>query len=126
MNNEQCTSQTNDPVMLLPRNLRRRLKHRAAFCRAFEMGLLCVENGAVEYHFGTKCELAYFCGRVFSNDRSRMVIRHRVWVKGDCVFPATELNEFFGVTNLRQVRQNGIKRKIFDAFEEVDSLFFTL
>lgn len=118
-------NEVSDPVALLSPKLRKKLRHKAAFRRAFEEGLLCVENGVVEYHFESKCELAYFCGRVFSNDKSQKILRHKVWVKGDYVFPATELNEFFGVTNLRQLRHNSIKNKFFDTFDEVDNLFVT-
>lgn len=116
-------NEVSDPVALLSPNLRKKLRHKAAFRRAFEIGLLCVEKGVVEYHFESKSELAYFCGRVFSNDKSQKILRHKVWVKGNYAFPATELNEFFCVTNLRQLRHNSIKNKFFDNFEEVDNLF---
>jgi len=112
-----------DPVGLLPRGLRRKLLHRAAFRRAFETGLLTVEAGVVEHHFRSKGVLAYFCGRCFSDDKSEKVFKQKVWRKGDRAFPAEELNALFGETNLKECRKNGMKNKIPNGTEEVDNLF---
>jgi len=112
-----------DPVMLLPQRLRSKLIHRAAFRRAFDRGFLCVENGVVVSQFGSPWALAYFTGRCFSNDKSRKVLNHRVWKKGDRAYPATELNLFFGMPDLRSIRKFHINNEILGWFEEIDNLF---
>jgi len=126
MKEKKLTSHEKELVMLLPRKLQQRLNDCAAYCKAFEVGLLCVENGVVEYHLESKSELAFFCGRVFSNDKSRKVANHKMWEKGNSKFPGTELNEFFRVTNLRQLRQNCLNNKIYSGFKKVDNLFVML
>jgi len=112
-----------DPVALLPLGLQRKLIHRAAFRRAFDEGYLCVENGRIVSQFGSPWALAYFTGRCFSNDKSRKILKHRVWVKGDRAYPATELNALFGMRNLREIRKSHLKNEIPEWFECVDNLF---
>jgi len=112
-----------DPVMLLPQGLRSKLIHRAAFRRAFDKGFLCVENGTVVSQFGSPWALAYFTGRCFSNDKSRKMLKSRVWEKGNRPYPATELDAFFRTRNLRVIRKYHLNNEILEWFEEIDNLF---
>jgi len=114
-----------DPVVLLPIGLQHKLIHRAAFRRAFEQGMLCVENGAIVSQLGSLKALTYLLGRLYSNDRSRKVANRRVWVKGDRAFPATELNALFSTRNLRGVRNFHLNNEIPQWFETIDNLFVT-
>lgn len=112
-----------DPVMLLPEELKRKLIHRAAFRRAFIEGCLCIEDGKIVSRFRTPAALAYFLGRCFSNDKSVKQCKFRVWTRGDREFPAAALNRLFGMTDLREIRKNHIKNKIPAWFKEIDNLF---
>jgi len=127
-----CNKGGFDPVQLLPACLltngtRRghgRLMHRAAFCRAFEVGYLKVVDGRIVSNFKTKSLLAYFTGRVFSNDHSKSVFGHACWVDGGGVFPGKMVEQVFGVANLRELRKKHIKnRTIAEGYKEVDRLF---
>lgn len=118
-----------DPVMLLPRELKRKLIHRAAFRRAFERGYLTFENGKIISHFITNGLLAYFLGRVFCNDKSDCKLGYVRWIKGNKQFPEKELYLLFGIPNLREIRKNHVTeknyQKIIKGYEVVDNLFFT-
>lgn len=116
-------SNVDDPVMLLPKDLKRKLIHRAAFRRAFSEGYLCIEDGEIVGRFRTPAALAYLLGRCFSNDKSMKQLNYRVWVRGDREFPAAALNRLFGMTDLREIRKNHIKNKIPAWFKEIDNLF---
>lgn len=118
-----------DPVMLLPRELKRKLIHRAAFRRAFERGYLTFENGKIISHFKTNSLLTYFSGRVFCNDKSDCKLGYVRWIKGNEPFPEKELCLLFGIPNLREIRKNHVTeknyQKIIKGYEVVDNLFFT-
>ncbi len=118
-----------DPVMLLPRELKRKLIHRAAFRRAFERGYLTFENGKIISHFITNGLFAYFLGRVFCNDKSDSKLGYVRWIKGNEPFPEKELCLLFGIPNLREIRKNHVTeknyQKIIKGYEVVDNLFFT-
>lgn len=112
-----------DPVVLLPRELKRKLIHRAAFRRAFTEGFLAIEEGEIVSRFRTPAALTYFLGRCFSNDKTIRQCSLRVWTKGDREFPATALNRLFGTTDLKEIRKNHLKNKIFAWSKEIDNLF---
>jgi len=121
-----------DPISLLPPSLlvdrgdgKGRLLHRAAFKRAFDRGLLVVENDRIVSKFNSVCALAYFCGRVFCGDYSRKTRGYSCWKKGFLKFPEKSMIIVFGIENLREIRKEYIKnKKIFVGYQVVDSLFF--
>lgn len=118
-----------DPVMLLPRELKHKLIHRTAFRRAFERGYLTFENGKIISHFKTNSLLTYFLGRVFCNDKSDYKLGYVRWIKGNKPFPEKELYLLFGICNLREIRKSHVTEKIYQkiikGYETVDNLFFT-
>lgn len=118
-----------DPVVLLPRELKRKLIHRAAFRRAFERGYLTLENGKIISHFKTNSLLTYFLSRVFCNDKSDYKLGYVRWIKGNKPFPEKELYLLFGIRNLREIRKSHVTeknyKKIIKDYEMVDNLFFT-
>ena len=112
---------TVDPVKLLPDGLRKALRHRAAFRRAFECGFITYKAGHFGHTFTTAYKLAYFLGRCFSDDR--IVGRSKKeYVCGDN-FPAAELDRLFDVKNLKESREGVMKLKNFRCYKFIDSLF---
>lgn len=112
-----------DPLSYLPEELKCKLIHRAAFRRAFTEGFLAIEEGKIVSRFRTPAALTYFLGRCFSNDKTIRQCSLRVWTKGDREFPATALNRLFGTTDLKEIRKNHLKNKIFAWSKEIDNLF---
>lgn len=86
--------------------------HANAWRKAVEAGYITLAPDGVhlQWTLGSLALLAYFCGRVWSDDRCALCKRKgaRVWRLGAGTFPGTELNTVFGQTLLRQTRN---KRK---------------
>lgn len=121
--NDSPTDNTLDPVLLLPKNLRKKLRHRKAFRNAFSLGYISIDEGEVVSHFRSVAMLAYFCGRCFSDDTVLIRHRYRYIQTSDISFPAAELERFFGVSHLRDSRKNLMNKKIPAWYQTIDNLF---
>lgn len=115
-------------INLLPRELQDCLDdmNEKVFCLAFARGFIYLRDGMVKTRFQSTKLLSYFCGRCFAHDSSERVFKRYVWRKGNRPFPASELERFFNVTNLRETRKNDMDVKIPKGFEDVDNLFVTV
>lgn len=95
---------------LLPQDLRGRHVKYEILERAVSTGLMTIVNGRLTWQGGSKTLLAYLCGRVWSGDYTRKHVREgsSSWMEGNRTFPGEALAEFFGVKNLKQLRNNRI------------------
>lgn len=112
-------------VNQLPFKLRRRVQ-MDVMCRAMGQHLMEIDqSGRLCWLAGNYTLLAYFCGRMFSGDHGRFIRRKGtyVWVLGKEPFPAAELNRFFGVNNLKQLRHQRVNLALPECWQLVDSLF---
>jgi len=108
-----------DPVEMLPRSLRRKLRNKKAFRKAYEARLITCDEGVWVNRLGSARRLAYVCGRCFSCDR---IVGRRIF-KGKHPFPARELETLFGIRDMENPRKDTLDNKIPKVYDTLDFLF---
>jgi len=128
---EQLSSIVNDDRakeggIVLPLPLRETMLHAEAFDAAIAKGYIeMTEDGHLAWMLGSTTLLAYFLGRLFSGDYGKYSKGKKgtLWVRGKKPFPATELQQLFGESSLRKLRENREGRLLPEHFEVIDKLF---
>lgn len=112
--------------IVLPLTLRTTMLHAEAFDAAVAKGYIAMtDDGHLAWMLGSTTLLAYFLGRLFSGDYGWYSKGKggTVWIRGKKAFPATELQQLFGVKTLRKLRENRDSRLLPENFELIDKLF---
>lgn len=109
------------------RVLQLKMRNARAFEIAVEEGYIVVADDGqhLRWTLGSDVLLAYFCGRVWCGDRGFRSRRKGkcVWRLGDGVFPAAELGRLFGLSALKQKRNNRKNMALPGCYQLVDNLF---
>lgn len=93
---------------------------------ALQEGLLSVDDeGRWHYMLENKTLLAYFCGRMWCGDTPvySKCTRGYVWQEGEGCFPRKEVEELFGVSNLRLVRKKRFMAQLPAGWELIEKIF---
>lgn len=112
----------------LSKLLQHTMLNKEAFLHAVEKGfIVSSEDGKhLQWTLGNNTLLAYFCGRMWCGDRG-VFSKHMddtIWQMGTRgVFPAKELNEIFGIVDMKDLRRKRKFRTLPKNFQLVDNLF---
>ncbi len=115
------------PQMVMPKSLETKMLNKQAFYKAIEAGYITIsENGSLVWRLSNTL-LAYFMGRLFAGDRSKLSARKKsnIWLRGKRMFPGTEIGRLFNVHTLKEIRMNRISKCVPENFQVVDNLFVT-
>lgn len=112
-----------DPVEMLPEELQCRLLYSEAFREAVRAGLLTVKGGRVVTNRFSGVLYAYLFGRLFADDYPECVYGRTLWGRGGEIFPVAELQRYFHVRNLKQLRWNSIGNRVPRNHQVVDRVF---
>lgn len=99
----------------------------SAFQAALDCGMISVTSEyKLEWHAESKTLLAYFCGRIWCDDRSSHSKRtcSHIWEQSSSMrFPCKDLVDLFDVQNLRTLREQRNMGRLPIGWELVDALF---
>lgn len=117
---------TKEDGIKLPVKLQSIMLNAHAFDMAVELRYIqLADDGHLLWMLGSNTLLAYFLGRLFCGDYSRFSQRKGccLWLTGDGVFPAADLQALFRINSLKDLRRKRKNLMSPENFQLVDNLF---